>query len=263
MPVSSRGGFVQLTLVWVALPVVSQQTEMGLSGKIGITLDDGLWKSHDEGLTYQDITLDLACRQNRCDRQVWGYAPQFNQADHEGKATLVKVGDRAWQLQVQMKIAPDPWRPRVGEANYHIEIQRENNQLSGTYSGIFDGRSVAGQIDITQSDLWPQPIAHHISFIPREHPRLIFRQWELAALRQKAKTPTGAIILTRLRESLATPPNYGGFAPNGGYHAAGHCFLSLLKDERMARASRAWRWIMCIEPKERVPSAFSLSVPLP
>ncbi|MEM8642808.1 MAG: hypothetical protein AAGG51_28920 [Cyanobacteria bacterium P01_G01_bin.54] len=239
-------------LWWVGggWPVVAQLLPQGLNGTIRITLEDGLWKPTPEGVSYQDLTLDLVCRNNRCDRHIWGYAPGFNQADHLGTVTVIPRGDRAWQLQVQLDLAPDPWRPQTGTAQYQIELEQTQGQWSGTYSGIVDlleidadtvnAQAVAGHLSRVSREPLPRSLPGHRPIAPGEHPRLIVRRQDRAALRRKIATSDGKRILKRLQETLNTQPNYGGYAPNGGYYAAGYCFLSFLNEDVQA-AAQGWQ----------------------
>ena len=106
-----------------------------LSGDIRLTLKRGVWKTWEGEPVYQDITLDLVCDANECDREVWGFAPKFNQADHQGVLQTSQRG-QLWNLDVQMQIYPDPWQSLEGEAEYDIQLRlHEDNQLIGTYSG--------------------------------------------------------------------------------------------------------------------------------
>jgi len=216
-----------------------------LSGDISITLKQGLWKSGEKAIAYQDITLDLACEQSRCNREVWGYAPQFNQADHQGTVEIIQT-DRTqgpWRLRVKIKTSPDPWVQVVGEADYQIELKLQQNQLVGTYSGSFKERSVKGEISGVIRPHWPKKLPNHLPINSQEHPRLIFREQQLPALREKAKTPTGQVIIAQLRKSLTGKIYYDSYGPNGGYHAAGHCFLALL-NEGQQPAETAWQIVV-------------------
>jgi len=49
---------------------------------------------------------------------------------------------------------------------------------------------------------WPSPLADHRPVQPGEHPRLIFRKHEVPAIRARAATPEGRVIVARLRRLL-------------------------------------------------------------
>ena len=211
-----------------------------LSGNISLTLKHGVWKEWEEETIYQDITLDLVCTEGNCEPEVWGYAPKFNkEVDHQGSVTIVNTKG-AWRLQVEMSIRMHPWATEKQTAKYEIELIPQKSQLIGNYWGTFKDRNLQGAVTGTVKPYFPSKIVQHIPIKPREHPRLIFRAAQLPELRQKVtQTEYGQAILARLRQALQSKVYYEGYVPNGGYHAAGYCFLSLLEDDPQAAAT-AW-----------------------
>jgi hypothetical protein len=211
------------------------------SGNISITLKKGLWKPTEKDPIYQDITLDLICKDNICQKEIWGHAPDFNHSDHYGTVEIIRLY-KAWRLQVNLNIRPDPWRSLTGTANYEINLipnQKQKNNLIGNYSGNFNDQNITGKIDSKITGNWPKTITNHQPIQPREHPRLIFRKSQLPLLRKKAKTESGTAIIERLQIALDSEIYYDGYVPNGGYHAAGHCFIGLLNNDQKA-AETAW-----------------------
>lgn len=101
---------------------------------------------------------------------------------------------------------------------------------------------------------WPAPVKGHVAVAPGEHPRLFFRKSDLPALRQRAQTREGQLIVQRLRDLLgggdAMPTEFNpnrGKQPDGAgdfntqapigktftiYHAAGFGMLWQLTGER-------------------------------
>ncbi|MFW6106565.1 MAG: hypothetical protein ACOC8H_00220 [bacterium] len=68
---------------------------------------------------------------------------------------------------------------------------------------------------------WPAKVEGHQPVQPGEHPRLLFRESDLPALRKKMNTPEGQAILKRLREQLnggdgKTMPGDMGAGPGDG-----------------------------------------------
>ena len=107
------------------------------------------------------------------------------------------------------------------------------------------------------------PVANFTPVAPGEHPRLLFRKTDLAALRQKAETPDGKAILARLRKLLdgkngdTLPTVFNTTAPNNHstspelplgafttWHGAGYGFLYQITGDRkyadMARQAVHW-----------------------
>jgi hypothetical protein len=124
------------------------------------------------------------------------------------------------------------------------------------------------------------PVASFQPVAPGEHPRLLFRKADLAALRQKAETPDGKAILLRLRTLLdgkngdTLPTVFNTVAPNnhntspvlplGAYttwHGAGYGFLYQITGERkyaeLARQAIQW----CFDGKIDIDNRYAWSRP--
>jgi hypothetical protein len=179
--------------------------ESFLSGEVSIVLDNGLWRKSQETIRFEDIQLDFDCQKSICSKQVWGYATNFNQADHEGKLLKVNQHGNPIQFQVQMHLNRDKWS-QEGEADYFIELKRNGNKLEGKYSGTHNGKTVEGQVwGIVQNQLRTSP--NFVPVQPGEHPRLLFRQQDIARLRSQAQTLMGQQIVVNLIDALATRPD--------------------------------------------------------
>jgi hypothetical protein len=212
-----------------------------LSGNIRVTLEKGVWKRWQDRRVYQNLAIDLSCNKGECEPEVWAYSPQFNQdVDHRGTVSIIRH-DRFWQLRVKMKIQSNPWQKTpMQDANYVIDLIPYQGKLIGSYRGKLENVKLQGSVKGTLAPRYPNYIPNHKPIEPREHPRLIFRRDELSNLRQKAKTPTGQAILSRLRQTLKKQPiYYEGYVPNGGYYAAGYCFLAAIEEDKEA-AKKAW-----------------------
>ncbi len=210
-----------------------------LSGNISINLEHGVWKLWEKKRVYQDINLDLVCQENKCESEVWGYAPKHNTADHNGNLKLNELNNN-WLLNIEMNIKPDPWQTTEDEANYSIEIIPYENKLIGYYTGKLKNKKISGEVNGTIAPKWPEQINNYQPILPREHPRLIFRKKDFSQLQKKANTNYGKAIINQLEKALNNEIYYDGYVPNGGYHAAGYCFLYLLNNEPKL-AEKAWQ----------------------
>jgi hypothetical protein len=221
-------------------PTQRELKDRFLEGKISLTLDKGIWKLWEEKPVFQAMTLDLVCHQGKCESEIWGFAPSFNKdVDHQGSVTVEKT-DSAWQLQVDLQVQSHPGNPQLTPATYQIEIVPHQDGFLGSYRGQYQKRTLIGKVTGAKSDLQLTRLANYQAIAPREHPRLIFRAEEIPLLKQKAQTSQGKVIINNLKKALATEIQYDGYVPTGGYHAAGHCFLSLLKDNPTS-AEKAWQ----------------------
>jgi hypothetical protein len=215
-----------------------------LSGNISLTLKHGVWKEWEKRPTFQDITLDLVCTKGQCQPEIWAFAPKFNKdVDHSGNLKEIKLekNDGYWILTARINIQTHPEDKHTKVAKYKIRLITENQELLGTYWGSYNDRSLGGKVTGKISPYFANKIANFQVVIPQEHPRLIFRRSQLPELRQKAETEAGKIILARLKETLKQKIYYNNaYVPNGGYHAAGHCFLYQINDDKQA-AETAWQ----------------------
>ncbi|NES65845.1 MAG: hypothetical protein F6K24_11525 [Okeania sp. SIO2D1] len=76
--------------------------------------------------------------------------------------------------------------------------KKDKQQIVGNYSGTFNQQVVSGKVTGNIAPYLPRKISNHTPISAREHPRLIFRQNQLAELPEKANTPIGKAILARL-----------------------------------------------------------------
>ncbi|MDJ1181645.1 hypothetical protein [Roseofilum casamattae] len=222
-----------------------------LSGNLQLELKYGVWKLWDEEQAiYQNITLDLTCDRGKCEPEVWGYAPKFDKhLDHYG--TLERISrDSGWELHVNLAVQSEPWKedihtgeyvwqPDINTATYIIQLQLDDGKLIGTYTGIFKDKQLSGSVE---GKLTPQKritLPDRAPISAREHPRIAFNKNQLSQLQKKARTPYGRAILTRLQTVLKGKIDYDGYNPNSGYHAAGHCFLFGLNQDRK-HAMQGW-----------------------
>lgn len=89
----------------------------------------------------------------------------------------------------------------VGTYDLTVEIEgREDIR----FSGAFDGNWHEGVSPMPEPDErpWAREVPDFRPVEPGEHPRLLFRESDLEALRRKAETPEGQAILERLRYLL-------------------------------------------------------------
>lgn len=233
------GAFLTLLVGGAAAPNFNQIDPKLLSGNINLKLKQGVWRLLDEKPIFQDLELYLSCEQSQCQSQVWGYAPKFNpDVDHQGTVKVTQKNN-AWLVDVDLKILPSPWSEKLENAQYNIELVPNKAQLIGSYTGNYNNRILQGKVTGTINPLWPKPVANFQPIQPQEHPRLIFRKSDISLLKEKAKTPVGQAILAQLNQSLKQPIDYGGYVPNGGYHATGYCLQAILNEDPKP-AETAW-----------------------
>lgn len=175
------------------------------SGEISLILESALvQQSAERDGRMPRFGLELAADQGQW-RTAWGYGEMFNKAWHTGRVIESAVGDDRVRLKLEMKIEGDPWVPG-GRANYTVDLRRaKDGKLSGTYVGTFAGRFRHTELKGEASgELLPQRQRQAGNFVPvkpGEHPRILFRKSELAALNAKAASPFGKALVERLEKA--------------------------------------------------------------
>ncbi|MFW6065951.1 MAG: hypothetical protein ACOC9S_03950, partial [Planctomycetota bacterium] len=135
-------------------------------------------------------------------RRLWGMAGNFNVSHPVGRVVESNVTDERIRLKISMKIEGDAWVPG-GRAIYTIDLRRhDDGRLEGTYEGTFRFVPVSGRAFGRVRPLEPLPAAFTPTQ-PGEHPRLLFREHQLEALRSKAGTDFGKAALAKVDQTAA------------------------------------------------------------
>lgn len=141
-------------------------------------------------------------------QDVWGKALDFTIGDHRGMVRSAKVSDERIRLDVDMLLLGDFWVKGSWYGRFEIDLERKADGLvEGTYRAAFKGAAYEGEVT---GRLFP-PREVEAGFQrpgPDEHPRLLFRQGDLPALREKLKTPFGQAYMEAVKHS-GNPINLG------------------------------------------------------
>ena len=103
----------------------------------------------------------------------------------------LEVTDKQFIFEIDCLINGDEWLPGQFQGTWLVTLDRRpDGTVSGTWQGRFKGREKSGVVDGVVWDLPPQdqgiaPAAAD------EHPRLLFRQHDIPALREKLASPLG------------------------------------------------------------------------
>lgn len=180
--------------------------------------------------TGKPLEIEFVRRAGRWEDACWGYSLNYNKREHPGRVTV--HGENPLSLTVQLAVRDDIW-VKGGFGEFTIALQPD---FTGRYHGHFNHRPVTNNATAVSWPLtWP---TNKVTLAVDEHPRLICRQGDLAALRGKARTPFGRRVLGLLRARLARDKtlfitrvdNVKNWQP-GMDLAIGHGFLSLLFDD--------------------------------
>jgi hypothetical protein len=129
----------------------------------------------------------------------WG----LNIGDHWAFVQEASVGPDAVRLTLAAAVAPDDWIPG-GDAYYVVDLKRDaQGRLDGTWTGTFRDVKLEGRAYGQVRPPRPIRVKDFVPLAPGEHPRLLFRKYELAALKEKLKTPLGEAYLAKAKAHAA------------------------------------------------------------
>ena len=158
-----------------------------------------------EGLLHQNPDTPgrvLEMEFNRLDGHWFmggGHSPSYNRGTHRGVITFADA-DRLDAFRLQVDVQGDAW-VRGGFTEVEVEWSTEDGRkYAGRYEGKAFGEPVSGSV--TGEFLRAADSLSGFGAAQRgEHPRLLFRQGDLPALREKAETDFGREALARFEES--------------------------------------------------------------
>lgn len=200
-------------------------------GVVRVRLEQALVPPGQEAARKREpLTIEFVRRDGRWEDTCWGYSLNYNKREHPGRVTAHT--DEPLALTVQMALRDDIW-VKGGFGEFVIELAPD---FTGRYHGHFNHRAVTNSVTAVSWPLtWP---TNNVTLAVDEHPRLIFRQNDIAALRAKARTPFGRRVISLLRDRLARDKTLFAAPVDGVKNwrpgmdlAIGHGFLSLLFDD--------------------------------
>lgn len=158
----------------------------GYTGELSLFL-----QKPDDGRKGLRLDLQLIADAGAWDR-VWG-CNSINRGIHEGLVMDVTVKPGTFDFHIGMLVGDDPW-VKGGFADLHIKLARPaggNGPIRGTYEGSYKGTPIAGPVTGDEHPRRPIVVKDFVPLHPDEHPRLLFRQADLATIRKRAGTPFG------------------------------------------------------------------------
>lgn len=163
----------------------------GFAGELRLVLQKALFQGRTPADRPQHLVLHLSAEVGRW-RRVWGMALGYNNGLHRGRVREGTVGADAARLKLDVLTGSDLWVPGGDAGAYAVELKRSGDAvLTGTFTGRFKGRPVAGEARGEVKPPRPVRVAGFRPVRPGEHPRVLLRRGDLPALRAKLKTPFG------------------------------------------------------------------------
>lgn len=128
-----------------------------------------------------------------------GYSPSYNRGTHSGVITFTEE-DSLDAFRLQMDVQGDAW-VRGGFAEVNVEWRTgDGRNYTGRYEGKAFGEPVSGTVRgvfLPAAD----PLPGFRAAQRGQHPRLLFQESDLPALRERAQTEFGREALARFPES--------------------------------------------------------------
>jgi hypothetical protein len=197
-----------MTVGWgmtaLAAPVAAQDAARPVPVHVQVVLEEAVFHPNSPG-NRRSVVLDLE-RTGDTWGAVYGVARDYNMPFHHGAVRAVEMTEKALTLEVGMNYLADPWIP-AAQGVYRVNLTRgEDGTYTGTYKGTFNGVEVGS--DARATVYAPVRAEDHVPLRGGEHPRLLFRESDLPALRARFATPFGKAARERL-ERANTPAAYG------------------------------------------------------
>jgi hypothetical protein len=113
-----------------------------------------------------DLLVGLANKDGRLSDASAGFtAPDYNKGQHQGAAQLEEAPD-GLKLRLDVTVGGDRW-VKGGKGEYAVQLKRSGDSFSGSYSGTFGGKAVAGALSGgIVKDGYPLALAYQPSTIP-------------------------------------------------------------------------------------------------
>lgn len=160
----------------------------GYTGELSLLLKRPPAGSGRKGI---NLDLEMTAEAGAWDR-VWS-CDSVNRAIHEGLVLDIKTTAGAFDMRVGHLVNDDPW-VQGGFADLHLKLKRPaggKGPVEGTYEGTYRGEPVSGTVTGEERPRRPIVVKDFVPLHPDEHPRLLFRRHELAAVRKRASTAMG------------------------------------------------------------------------
>ncbi len=182
--------------------------EDAFEGEVHLVLYEALFQGEVPGPIRANLVLSV-----EADDGVWGkvfgMALNYNQGDHFGYVEDSAVEPDRLRLEIGMRIGRDNW-VSGGPGQYTVTLERgPDGSLEGTYEGTFKEQPVSGRASGEVRPPRPIRVEDCRPLDPTEHPRLLFREADLPALRAKLETPLGKAYLEKAKSATKCPLTQG------------------------------------------------------
>ncbi|MGC9454637.1 MAG: hypothetical protein ACP5HU_07215 [Phycisphaerae bacterium] len=214
--------------------------------ELQLTLHGALFQGDEPGEGDPSLLLWTGRSGGNWDR-VWGVARNYNVAYHSGRVAAADTDGDTLSLTLEMRIAGDGWTPG-GWATYEVSLAPAavgDVQYKGVFTGTFKERTVNGTATAHWLPRRQEPKEGYGPVRAGEHPRLLFREQDLPALREKMDTPLGQAALQRMNTAAGLSLKYQLTGEEEYAEQAREMVVAHMADRgngsKMVRA-RVWGW---------------------
>jgi hypothetical protein len=147
------------------------------------------------------VLVDIERVQNVWQRG-WAASSGFGHSEREVRVDRASISTN--KMELALTVTQASLGVQTGERlKYTVTLEKDaQGAWAGAYEGTYRRANIKGA---ASADIKPEPEPEpgYQPLKPGEHPRLLFRQSQVASLRQKAQTPFGKLALTKLPDSPA------------------------------------------------------------
>jgi HEAT repeat protein len=149
-----------------------------------------------------DLEIEMPRRNGAWQPHFIAYAHNYNKMNHHGRLVSESRGPGGEvRLKIELFAQQDQWI-LGGYGEYELTFPNGQMQFAGSYRGHFNHDARQGTL---AGACWQMNWLEtgYPRFAAGEHPRLLFREFHLDALRERARTEFGREVLRVLRQKLA------------------------------------------------------------
>ena len=197
-----------LSVAAVMFPSVPLAGDEPLPVQIELKPMGAVFRGDDPSQNHAALLLNLSKVGDRWERVV-GTAGDLSRGIDVGYVADSKIGDDEVHLVIRMHIVGDGYTRIDERATYQVNLKRTNgSHFAGTWTGNYRSARREGKAEAELLPPLKAPPAGFEPVRPGEHPRILFRQSDLPALREKAKTPFGKAALANMNDAVGLGVKY-------------------------------------------------------
>ncbi|MGC9454619.1 MAG: hypothetical protein ACP5HU_07115 [Phycisphaerae bacterium] len=186
-----------VALLALAATGVGAEAQVPADADVEIRMEGAVFQEAPRSEDPRDLWLTLTRRDGQWATDVWGWAWNFNRAEHFGRVLSADQTGESHNIKVHLEVDGDPW-VKGDVTTYDLTLEFSGDDVTGSYTGTFKGERIDGTIDGTLERPLEQAAGYEPPQ-PGEHPRLLFRRSQLPELKRRAETEWGRQLIERIK----------------------------------------------------------------